>query len=101
MTDFGLPNEFVTGLFSGIIELTNGVSIIAKIPFKMLSVNVIISAFLLGFGGISVMLQVLSITSSSDISIKPYILGKLLQGCFAALYTYLFINNFVFLNFDI
>lgn len=79
---FGLPHEFATGLFSGIIELTNGVSIIAKIPFKVLSVNVIISAFLLGFGGISVMLQVLSITSSSDISIKPYIIRKITSRVF-------------------
>lgn len=101
LDSLGLPHEFATGLFSGIVELTNGVSIVAKIPFKAISVNVIISAFLLGFGGISVMLQVLSITSSSDISIKPYIFGKLLQGFFAAFYTYLFISNFVFFNFDI
>ena len=58
-------------------------------------------SFLLGFGGISILLQVLSITSNSDISIKPYIIGKLMQGMFAALYTYLFIQNFAFLNLDI
>ena len=96
-----LPASFGTGILSGIVELTNGVSIISKIPFKALSVNIIICAFLLGFGGISILLQVLSITSSSDISIKPYIIAKLLQGLLAAFYTYLFIQNFAFFNFDI
>ncbi len=96
-----IPSSFANGILSGIVELTNGVSIISNIPMKAISINIIICAFLLGFGGISVLLQVLSITSSSDISIKPYIIGKLLQGCFAALYTYLLIQNFTFLNFDI
>ena len=58
-----LPASFASGLFTGIIELTNGVSLISQIPYKAISVNIIISAFLLGFGGISVLLQVLSITS--------------------------------------
>ena len=54
---------------------------------------------LLGFGGISIMLQVLSIISKSDISIKPYILGKLLQGLLAAFYTFLIINNFSYFDY--
>ena len=96
-----LPVSFANGFFAGIVELTNGVSIISKIPFKLISVNMIICAFLLGFGGISILLQVLSITSTSDISIKPYIIGKIMQGSFAAIYTYLLISNFAFLNFVI
>lgn len=68
---------------------------------KAISVNIIICSFLLGFGGISVLLQVLSITSTSDISIKPYILGKLTQGLIAAFYTYMLLQNFIFLNLDI
>lgn len=95
------PESFANGFLAGIVELTNGVSLISKIPFKLISVNIIICSFLIGFGGISILLQVLSITSTSDISIKPYIIGKLMQGAFAALYTYLLISNFAFLNFDI
>ncbi len=98
---FNIPDNFITGILSGIVELTNGVSIISNIPMKKISINMIICAFLLGFGGISILLQVLSITSTSDISIKPYIIGKLMQGLFASLYTYLFIQNFTFLNLDI
>lgn len=96
---FSIPTDFIIPILTGIIELTNGVSTVAGVACKNLSINIIISAFLLGFGGISIMLQVLSITSKSDISIKPYILGKLLQGIFGALYTFLIINNFSYFNY--
>ena len=96
-----IPTEFINGTLSGIVELTNGVSIISSIPIKSISINITICAFLLGFGGISILLQVLSITSTSDISIKPYIIAKIMQGAFAAFYTYMLLQNFTFLNLDL
>ncbi len=94
------PN-FITSIASGLIELTNGLNLVCNIAQKAISTNVVISAFLLGFGGISVLLQVLSITSKSDISIKAYFIGKLLQGTFAAILTYAFIHIFPVFNLDI
>ena len=94
-----INTEFIIPILTGILELTNGVTSIACIASKNMTINVVISAFLLGFGGISIMLQVLSIISKSDISIKPYILGKLLQGTLAALYTFLIINNFSYFSY--
>ena len=88
LKSLNLPHSIASGFFSGIVELTNGVSIISQIPLSSITVNIIICAFLLGFGGISILLQVLSITSTSDISIKPYIYGKLIQGLLASIYTY-------------
>ncbi len=96
-----IPSEFSSGFISGILELTNGLSIISNIPQKKISINIIIASFLLGFGGISILLQVWSTISKTDLSIKPYILGKLLQACFSALYTFLFLQNFLFFNFDL
>ena len=92
------PN-FITPLISGIIELTSGVSLISNIPSIYLGINVIFAAFLLGFGGISILLQVWSIISNTDISIKPYIIGKFLQGIFASFYTYLIILNFSYFKY--
>ncbi len=96
-----LNSSFSSGLIKGFIELTNGVKSIALIPYKNISLNIILCAFLLGFGGISVLLQVFSITSKAKISILPYFVGKLLQGIFAAVYTYLIISNFVIFNFNL
>lgn len=94
-----IPSDFIVAILTGILELTSGVSTVSEIACKNLSINIIISAFLLGFGGISIMLQVLSVISKSDISIKPYILGKLLQGVLAAFYTFLIINNFSYFSY--
>lgn len=98
---FGISISYANGILTGILELTNGVCSIAAIPAKTISINVIICAFLLGFGGISIALQILSITSKAKISIKPYLIGKLLQGCFAALYTYFILYHFTFLNLNL
>lgn len=81
-----IPTSYSSSIITGIIEVTNGVKLAAinASPF-----SIIICSFLLGFGGISVLLQVLSITSEAKISIKPYILGKFLQACFSAIFMYL------------
>lgn len=88
-----IDTSFAKPLISGIIELTNGVSLVSSISSKSLSSNIILCAFLLGFGGISVLLQVLSITSKSDLSIKKYVYGKLLQGIIAATFTYISMSS--------
>lgn len=96
-----LDFAFVKPFLSGLIELTNGLQAISQISVKSISTNIVLCALLLGFGGISIMLQVFSIISKSDLSIKPYILGKILHGLFAAIYTYLFIRYIPYFNFDI
>lgn len=96
-----IDTTFITPVFSGFLEITNGINSISNITCKKLSINIIFTAFLLGFGGISVLLQVLSISSKTDLSIKPYIYGKLLQGIFASFYSYIFMNIFPFFNFDL
>ncbi len=96
-----IPDTFSTGFISGIIELTNGLNIISIIPIKKLSINIIIASFLLGLGGISILLQVWSTISKTDLSIKPYIYGKLLHAFLSGFYTFLFLNSFSFFNFDL
>ena len=94
-----IDTKFIVPILTGILELTNGVSALSLVASKNLGINIVVSAFLLGFGGISIMLQVLSIISKSDISIKPYLLGKLLQGILAAFYTFLIVTNFSYFNY--
>ena len=98
-TTLNISPNFIIPLFSGIIELTSGINLIANIPSSNLGINIIFTAFLLGFGGISILLQVWSIISNSDISIKPYLIGKFLQGIFASFYTYLIIFNFSYFKY--
>lgn len=96
-----IDSNFISGILTGFLEITNGIQSISSIACKNFSINLVITAFLLGFGGISVFLQVFSITSKTDSSIKPYIYGKLLHGLFAAFYTFLLIQIFPFFNFNL
>lgn len=96
-----IDSTFIQGIFTGLLEITNGINTIANIPIKHLSYNIIITAFLLGFGGISVLLQVVSIISKTDLSCKPYVIGKILQGVLAVFYTSIFINIIPMFNFDL
>ena len=98
---FGIDGKFCAPFISGIVELTNGISGVANIMTKNISANIVIVAFLLGFGGFSVLLQVLSIVSKTDISILPYLLGKLLHGIIAAIFTYLIMHSFPMFNLDL
>ena len=96
-----VPAQISSGLFTGILEITNGISFLAGIKLKQISINIILTSFLLGFGGISILFQVLSVVSKSDLSIKPYIIGKILHGIFAAIYTFLMIQVFPIFNFNL
>lgn len=98
---FNIDSIFIQGIFTGLLEVTNGINTISHITIKKISINVIFTAFLLGFGGISILLQIWSIISKTDLSIKPYLYGKILHGFIAAFYTYILINVFPFFNFDL
>jgi len=78
---------------SGIFEITSGINLV-KLSFAPLSQKVIIASIILGWGGLSVHAQVASIISRSGISIKPYLIGKLLQGIFSAIYTAILLQMF-------
>lgn len=101
LSALGFDTNFAIPVASGMIELTNGVSLVAQIPMKSISQNIVLCAFLLGFGGISILLQVFSLLNNTDLSIKTYVKGKFLQGIFAAFYTHIALQLFPFLNLDI
>ncbi len=89
---FKIPTEFAGSIVSGIVELTNGVNLVASVSLEVLPIKIVLCAFLLGFGGFSVLLQVFSIISKCGLSIKTYFIGKLLQGVIASVYTYIAIQ---------
>ena len=94
-----IKTDYIIPFFTGLIEVSNGVTNISLIQNESLLTNIIISSFLLGFGGISVTLQVLAIISKTDISFKPYLIGKLLHGIISAFYTFILIKNISFLGY--
>ncbi len=98
---FDIPFSTSSGILKGILEVTSGaktLSTLENIPYsKLLSVV----AFVLGFGGFSVHMQTCSIIAKTDLSMKPYLFGKLLHGIFASVLAYLFMKYTTFFNWDI
>lgn len=90
--NFGISKDFSFALFSGILELTNGMSNSSFFYNTSPITSILLTSFLLGFGGLSIMFQIYSIIAKEGISIKPYILGKFLQGIFSVLITALMIT---------
>ncbi len=77
----GLDPCWAERLLTGLIELSSGVSSLQGAP---LSGSLAMAAFMLGWAGLSVHCQVLSFIGGSGLSVKSYILGKLLHGLLSA-----------------
>ncbi|MCX7843011.1 MAG: sporulation integral membrane protein YlbJ [Clostridia bacterium] len=90
---FGANSDVFPGIVSGFFEITTGASIACKTEALPLEAQLTAVSLIIGWGGLSVHFQVLSIVSSSGISIKPYLLGKLLHGIISAIYTYIGIKT--------
>lgn len=72
-------NPYIKALIYGFFEITNGCSIITQTNRLSLS---IISA-IIAFGGLSIHSQSIGYISSTDLSVKAYLLSKTFQGAAA------------------
>lgn len=89
LTPLGIHKDLIYSSISGFFEITTGTDMASQASGAPLTHQLTAAALIIGWAGMSVHSQVSSIISSTDISPKPYLLGKLLQGIIAAIYTYL------------
>jgi len=80
--------DIAASFLVGFLEVTNGIKECASLQVSLVY-KVVMSSFMIGFGGLSVNAQVMSIISGSDLRFDVYFLFKLLQGFFAAAYSYM------------
>lgn len=76
-TDIPFFSPFAVNLLRGLVEVTNGVNLFGRGRLSLI-------AFLLGFGGISVHFQVLSILSDAQCRYLPLLLSRIVHGCISA-----------------
>ncbi|OPX41975.1 sporulation integral membrane protein YlbJ [Ruminiclostridium hungatei] len=83
----GVPGpKVVEGVLCGIFEITTGANLLSSSSSGLI-LKLCCASLIIGWAGFSVHTQVISIVSSTDISIKPYLAGKALQGIISCLYT--------------
>jgi sporulation integral membrane protein YlbJ len=80
----GVGQEWAKRLVAGLLELSSGVSSLAGTGREGVSM----AAFMLGWAGLSVHCQVLSVLGDSGLSVRPYLAGKLCHGLIAAALTW-------------
>lgn len=77
-----LPQS-LTIFLSGLLELTNGCSQLLQV--QSVTSRFYLFAILLGCGGLCVALQTQAVLSGSGLSLRPYLLGKIVQGAVSGL----------------
>jgi len=75
-------------IIMGVIEFTTGAVGIAGGDFSLIH-KLMLSAFIVGFAGLSVHFQVMGIVARYNLSLKPYIIGKFLHAVLSAVYVFL------------
>lgn len=81
-----VSSDIISALLIGFLEVTNGAGECALLQLPIIYKGALIS-FLIGFGGLSINAQVMSIISETDLKFNVYIAFKLLQGVAAAIYS--------------
>ena len=79
-------------LIFGILEMSGGIMQASALSDPIAARQ--IAAFLCGWSGISVHMQILSLCTGLQIRIKPYLICKILQGIFCALSSCLLLRFF-------
>lgn len=77
---------------AGSLEVTYGLYLLSRSANIPMNIKILLTAFLCGFGGFSVLTQVSGIVPNR-FKLKKYIYGKLAHGFLAALYTGIFMTN--------
>ena len=82
-----IKNTLLESLFLGSLEISSGIKEISLLVCSS-KIKLVCTSFLLAFGGISVIFQIWSTISDSDLSIKPYIIGKLLSAFLSSVFMF-------------
>jgi len=83
LAPLGMTRQWSERLLTGILEVSSGVWSLSgdgSLPGR-----ISMAAFMLGWAGISVHCQVLSFLGNSGLSVRTYLLGKVLHGALSAL----------------
>lgn len=82
-----IPKEITVPLFTGLFEITMGAEMISKLKSVPLVIQLTVVSFMLGFNGLSVQAQVISIIAKTDIRFLPYFFARILHAIIASILT--------------
>lgn len=83
LSALGFPAGTADAAAAGVLELTNGLALLPPLGLNH-HLLLPLTAFLLGFGGLSVHCQTLSILQQAGLSSRRHFMGKVLHGAISA-----------------
>lgn len=83
LAGLGLEPGILICLLSGFLELSTGILSLSEYTDSFV-LSFVSAAFILGWAGVSVQMQTVSVTSAVHLSCRKGVLGKLLHGCLSA-----------------
>ncbi len=87
-----LPQTRLLPFVHSALEISGGTAQIANSDLE-LSLKMALISFFIAFSGVSVLLQVAAVTSKAGLSLKPYLLGKLIQGTLSFVITKILVSR--------
>ena len=88
-----LDPDFIKGLIYGMIEITNGIYLISLSNLDILT-QLLLTAFLINFGGLCVFMQTKNVTTDTNINLKLYLIIKFISGIISVGFTYILFKLF-------
>lgn len=88
LLDIASFNSVFSTLFLSLSEFVSGLKSVSSLNLDIFY-KLLLSAWICAFAGISVHLQVMGVVSKTGLSLKPYILGKILHGFISLFYTFI------------
>lgn len=82
INEIGPDAGFIKASLMGLLEITTGINQICRIPMAI-SIKIVLVTVLTSFGGLSGLAQTKSVLGSSGLSIKTYLIVKLLSALVA------------------
>lgn len=79
--------NYLQGICAGLLEMTNGAHLLSTAA-DSLRPRLCAAAFLVSFGGLSILGQTFGVLSGLPVSKREYCMGKLCNACFSALFFY-------------
>ena len=95
---FSLEDKYMV-IAGGIMEFASGTKNVALLDIDF-ATKMILSAFIVGFAGLSVHIQVLAAVSRHELSMKPYMIGKFLHGAISAVLMWAVIKTETMIDFS-
>ena len=88
----GMDPSFSPSLIRGIFELDLGCQMTGTLKGVALGEKLVIVSAIIAWSGLSVLAQVASIVSSTDISVAPYVFARMIHAVLAGIYTFLLLG---------